>query len=128
MVGKSTTNDFIEADSVVFSKVDTRKIFKVDQTISKVDVHSKPENSESSVLRQVLLNLTGRKNLIDDNASLYDYLYFFPNRQNSIRQLRSEVFSYLSSNKLSTKVLQDQVLMLSELRAVNDLTKKLVWV
>ena len=53
-------------NSLCFSKLDCRHLYKVDDTIPYSELHQKPSNKEDdSVLKRVLLQLTGRKNLID---------------------------------------------------------------
>ena len=98
MIGKKQVKK--RKDKIVFSKLDCRRIYKIDETISEIDTLQKPKSSDSgttTVLKKVLGSLTGRKNLIDDKASLHDFMYFYPNRQASIRNLRTDVFSFLST-------------------------------
>ena len=90
------------------SKLDICRLYEVESTFTQEEALSKPPGQES-VLRQALSTLTGKKNNIDESASLLDYLYFHPNRQNSVKQLRQEVFGYMAQNKVKTSVLKAPV-------------------
>lgn len=107
MTGKEETNFSADFESdLVFSQLDVKRVYQVVDCYEVDKATENPNKDSNSVLKQVLGKLTGRKNQIDETSSLLDYLYYYPNRQASIRQLRSDVFSYLNKHKLTTKVLE----------------------
>jgi hypothetical protein len=112
-----------------YSKFDSRKIFKIQEVISSAQAQEKPKKQttlilEDTVLKKVLRELTGRKNQIDEQASLIDWMYTFPNRQPSIKQLRSDTFTFLSKHGQSAdQILKAPVCLLMEVRAAGDRQK-----
>ena len=81
MIGKQETSfsDNSQSD-LVFSKLDVKRVYQVLDCYEADQAIEKPSKEKNSLLKLVLAQLTGRKNQIDDTASLLDYLYFYPNR------------------------------------------------
>ena len=109
--------------SLYMSKLDVRRLYEVEATFSEAQALAKPASKDESVLKQALSSLTGKKNNIDESASLLDYLYFHPNRQNSVKQLRQETFGYMARHKVKTSVLRAPVHIVQEVRAASDSSK-----
>lgn len=93
-------------------------MYQIESQFTYEQAKEKPISKDTSILKQALSSLTGRKNHVDASASLLDYMYFFPNRQASVKQLRSETFKYLAKSGKTTEVLKAPVYLIEEIRSL----------